>query len=183
MKRSYGEPHWEKKQGAAVAYERVTLYGVPIVPRRRVQFARIDPEYARELFIRHALVEGDWPTLAAADAFDRANRALRDELTELEERTRRRDILVDDEAVFEFYDARDPAPMIASTRGFEGWWRRERAARPRAADDDARRTCSTTTTAADADDERSAASRRVAAGRPATCALRTASSRAPTTTA
>ncbi|WP_156109669.1 DUF3418 domain-containing protein, partial [Cryobacterium sp. MLB-32] len=59
-KRSYSEPHWEMKQGAAVVYERVTLYGVPIVPRRRVQFSRIDPAYARELFIRHALVEGEW---------------------------------------------------------------------------------------------------------------------------
>ena len=64
VKRSYGEPHWEKKQGAAVAYEKVTLYGVPIIPRRRVQFARIDPAYARELFIRHALVEGEWDSIA-----------------------------------------------------------------------------------------------------------------------
>ena len=59
-KRSYGEPHWEKNQGSVVAYERVTLYGVPIVARRRVQYARVDPEQARELFIRHALVDGDW---------------------------------------------------------------------------------------------------------------------------
>ena len=61
VKRSYGEPRWEKKQGSAVADEKVTLYGVPIVPKRRVQLARIDPEQARELFIRHALVDGDWP--------------------------------------------------------------------------------------------------------------------------
>ena len=126
VKRSYSEPHWEKKQGAAVAWERVTLYGVPIVARRRAQFARVDPAYARELFIRHALVEGDWES---QQAFDRANRALRKELAELEERTRRRDILYDDEAVFEFYHRRIPAD-VASQRSFEGWWRKARVDTP-----------------------------------------------------
>jgi ATP-dependent helicase HrpA len=132
VKRSYGEPHWEKKQGAAVAYERVTLYGVPIVARRRVQFARVDPEYARELFIRHALVEGEWDLDrldARMGAFDRANRALRKELAELEERTRRRDILYDDEAVFEFYQRRIPIDVV-SQRTFETWWKRARAVTP-----------------------------------------------------
>ncbi|MGO4784494.1 ATP-dependent RNA helicase HrpA [Cryobacterium sp. W22_MBD10_FK3] len=131
-KRSYSEPHWEKKQGAVVAYERVTLYGVPIVPRRRVQFSRVDPAYARELFIRHALVDGEWD-LDRVDqrvtAFDRANTALRKELAELEERTRRRDILFDDEAVFEFYHRRIPAE-VHSTRTFETWWRVARAQTP-----------------------------------------------------
>lgn len=131
-KRSYSEPHWEKKQGAVVAYERVTLYGVPIVPRRRVQFSRVDPAYARELFIRHALVDGEWD-LDRVDqrvtAFDRANTALRKELAELEERTRRRDILFDDEAVFEFYQRRIPAD-VHSTRTFETWWRVARATTP-----------------------------------------------------
>jgi ATP-dependent helicase HrpA len=122
LKRSYSEPHWEKKQGAAVAYERVTLYGVPIVPRRRIQFARVDPEYARELFIRHALVEGDWES---QQAFDRANRAFRRDLEQLEERSRRRDILLDDEAVFEFYQARIPRDVV-SQRTFEGWWKKAR---------------------------------------------------------
>jgi ATP-dependent helicase HrpA len=126
LRRTYGEPHWEKKQGAVVAYERVTLYGVPIIPRRRVQYARIDPVHSRELFIRHALVEGEWDS---QQAFDRANRRLRKELEQLEERTRRRDILLDDEAVYEFYDARIPAD-IATTRGFEGWWRRQRNEQP-----------------------------------------------------
>jgi ATP-dependent helicase HrpA len=126
LKRTYGEPHWEKKQGAVVAYERVTLYGVPIVQRRRVQYARIDPEHSRELFIRHALVEGEWES---QQAFDRQNRKLRRELEQLEERTRRRDILFDDERVYDFYDARIPAD-IATTRGFEGWWRRERREHP-----------------------------------------------------
>ena len=104
-KRSYSEPHWEKNQGAVVAYERVTLYGVPIIPRRRVQYSRIDQELSRELFIRHALVDGEWDS---QQAFDRANKKLRAELRELEERTRRRDILNDDESVFEFYDRRLP---------------------------------------------------------------------------
>ena len=126
VKRSYSEPHWEKKQGAAVAWERVTLYGVPLVARRRAQFSRIDPAYARELFIRHALVEGDWD-LDRLDrrvfAFDRENRKLRRELAELEERTRRRDILVDDDAIFEFYHRRIP-PQVYSTRDFETWWRK-----------------------------------------------------------
>jgi len=131
-KRSYGEPHWEKKQGSIVAYERVTLYGVPIVERRRVQFSRIDPAYARELFIRHALVESDWETDRLdkrITAFEQKNRALRSELSELEERTRRRDILVDDETIFEFYHRRIPADVF-STRSFESWWKKARLETP-----------------------------------------------------
>ncbi|NEM89783.1 ATP-dependent RNA helicase HrpA [Galbitalea soli] len=132
VKRSYSEPHWEKRQGSVVAYERATLYGVPIVVHRRVQYARVDPVVARELFIRAALVEGEWDTSRLdrrLTAFDRANRQLRAELAEVEERTRRRDILYDDEAIFEFYDARIPAD-VATTRGFESWWRRTRATTP-----------------------------------------------------
>ena len=125
-KRQLSEPHWEKNQGAAVAYERVTLFGVPIVDRRRVQLARSDQALARELFIRHALVEGEWDS---PQAFDRANRQLRRELEQLEERTRRRDIVSDDEAIFEFYDARIPADVV-STRSFEGWWKQKRATEP-----------------------------------------------------
>ena len=132
VKRSYSEPHWEKKQGSAVAWERVTLYGVPIVARRRAQFSKVDPAYARELFIRHALVDGDWD-LDRVDrrmsAFDRANRTLRKELAELEERTRRRDLLYDDEAVFDFYQRRIPAE-ITNQRLFETWWRAARLKTP-----------------------------------------------------
>ncbi|MEO8528428.1 MAG: ATP-dependent RNA helicase HrpA, partial [Pseudolysinimonas sp.] len=131
-KRSYSEPHWEKKQGSAVAYERLTLFGLTIVARRKVQLGRIDPVEARELFLRHALIEGDWPFSIAKNGlydFDRANRALRAELGEVEERTRRRDILVDDEAVVEFYDARIPKP-ITDVRGFERWWKDARATAP-----------------------------------------------------
>jgi ATP-dependent helicase HrpA len=132
VKRSYGEPHWEKKQGSAVAYERVTLYGVPIIVNRRVQFARIDAPWARDLFIRSALVDGEWD-LERIDKrlsqFDRDNRALRAELASLEERSRRRDILYDDEAIFDFYNSRIPAD-VATSRSFETWWRTEHKARP-----------------------------------------------------
>ncbi|GAA3738898.1 ATP-dependent RNA helicase HrpA [Leifsonia bigeumensis] len=131
-KHSYSEPHWEKKQGSAVVYERVTLYGVPIVARRRVQLGRIDPELARELFIRSALVDGEWD-FGGLDkrltAFDRANRTLRRELAEVEERTRRRDILFDDEAVFGFYDRMLPAE-VTDQRAFESWWKKARAENP-----------------------------------------------------
>jgi ATP-dependent helicase HrpA len=131
VKRSHSEPHWEKSQGAVVAYERVTLYGVPIVPRRRVQFTAIDPAYSRDLFIRNGLIEEDWPLDTRDRAFDflRANRRLRGELEQLEERTRRRDILFDDEAVFAFYDRRIPAE-VATARTFEKWWRAERREKP-----------------------------------------------------
>ena len=126
-KRQLSEPHWEKKQGAAVAYERVTLYGVPIVERRRVQLSRFDREHAHELFIRHALVEGEWES---PQAFDRANRQLRRELAQLEERTRQRGLVGDDDAVFEFYDARIPAE-VTSTRDFEGWWKKTQREQPK----------------------------------------------------
>ncbi len=132
VKRSYGEPRWEKRQGSAVADEKVTLYGVPIVPKRRIQLARIDAPQARELFLRHAMVEGDWPySIERNGLFDfvRANRALRDELGEVEERTRRRDILIDDEAVVDFYDRRVPAD-VTDVRRFEVWWKAARVEAP-----------------------------------------------------
>jgi ATP-dependent helicase HrpA len=126
VKRNYSEPHWSSKQGAAMAYERVTLYGVPIVTQRRVNLARIDPALARELFIRHALVEGDWHT---THAFFAANRALLGEVEELEHRVRRRDILVDDQALFDLYDSRIPAEVV-SARHFDSWWKRVRREDP-----------------------------------------------------
>jgi ATP-dependent helicase HrpA len=131
-KRSYSEPHWEKNQGSAVAYERVTLFGVPIIARRRIQYGRIDAAYARELFIRHGLVDGEWPTDRRRDRafdFDRANRALLARLGEIEERIRRRDILDDDEAAFAFYDEHIPVDVV-SARTFETWWRTARRENP-----------------------------------------------------
>ncbi|MFY1632687.1 ATP-dependent RNA helicase HrpA [Solwaraspora sp. WMMB335] len=126
VKRSYSEPHWEKKQAAVVAYEKVTLYGIPLVAARKVTFGRIDPALSRELFIRHALVEGDWHT---PHRFFHDNRALLDEIGDLEQRVRRRDILVDDETLFEFYDQRLPADVV-SGRHFDAWWKKARRATP-----------------------------------------------------
>jgi ATP-dependent helicase HrpA len=126
VKRSYSEPHWERKRGAAVAYEKVTLYGIPIVTARKVDYGKIDPGLSRELFLRHALVEGDWET---RHAFFRANRALLEDVEELEARARRRDILVDDEALFDFYDQRIP-PEVISAGHFDSWWRKVRRTQP-----------------------------------------------------
>ncbi len=137
--RSISDPHWSKDAGAAVAAEKVTLFGLEIVPRRRIQLARIDREQARELFLRHALVEGEWnlersPGLAKGDkrltAFERRNHELRRRLEKLEERERRRDILVGDEAVYAFYDARIPRDVF-DVRSFEAWWRDASTRTPR----------------------------------------------------
>ncbi|MQA09818.1 MAG: ATP-dependent RNA helicase HrpA [Pseudonocardiaceae bacterium] len=126
VKRDYSEPHWERKRGAVMAYEKVTLYGVPIVARRKVNYAPVDPELCRELFIRHALVEGDWDT---RHEFFAENRRLLDEVADLEERARRRDILVDDETLFEFYDRRIGSE-VTSARHFDTWWKKARRQRP-----------------------------------------------------
>ncbi|WP_232541351.1 ATP-dependent RNA helicase HrpA [Nocardia bovistercoris] len=120
VKRTYSEPHWSSKRGAARAYERVTLYGIPLVTGRAVDYGRIDPELSRELFLRHALVQGEWQT---RHEFFHRNRALLDDVADLEHRARRRDILVDDEVLFEFYDRRVPADIV-SVRHFDTWWRR-----------------------------------------------------------
>jgi ATP-dependent helicase HrpA len=120
VKRSYAEPHWSRSRGAVMATERVTLYGVPIVTGRQVSYARVDPEAARELFIRHALVEGDWET---AHEFFARNRRLLAEVEELEHRARRRDILVDDHTLFDFYNRRIPDEVV-SARHFDAWWKR-----------------------------------------------------------
>ncbi|WP_446219639.1 ATP-dependent RNA helicase HrpA [Micromonospora sp. IBHARD004] len=126
VKRSYSEPHWEKKQAAVMAYEKVTLYGIPLVTSRKVNFGRIDPALSRELFIRHALVEGDWQT---HHQFWRDNQRLLAEIEELESRARRRDILVDDETIFGFYDQRIPADVV-SGRHFDSWWKKTRRDQP-----------------------------------------------------
>jgi ATP-dependent helicase HrpA len=126
VKRQYSEPHWEKKQAAVVAYEKVTLYGLPIVVKRKVNYGRIDPLLSRELFIRQALVEGEWET---RHKFFHDNRELLEEVEELEHRARRRDILVDDETLFAFYDQRIP-PEVVSGRHFDSWWKKTSRARP-----------------------------------------------------
>ena len=126
VKRTYSEPHWSRKRGGAVAIERATLYGVPIVVGRTVDLGRIDPETARELFLRHALVEGDWDT---RHAFFAANRALLDDVEELETRARRRDLVVDEDTLYAFYDARVPADVV-SGRHFDTWWKKARRRHP-----------------------------------------------------
>ncbi|MGO4444535.1 ATP-dependent RNA helicase HrpA [Mycobacterium sp. 2YAF39] len=124
--RTYSEPHWDAQRGAVMAYERVTLFGLPLVPRRRVGYATVEPAIARELFIRHALVEGDWQT---RHHFFRDNAGLREELSELEEKARRRDLLVGDDEVYAFYDARVPAEAV-SARHFDAWWKKQRHKTP-----------------------------------------------------
>ncbi|GAB2594421.1 ATP-dependent RNA helicase HrpA [Streptomyces capparidis] len=126
VKRSYSEPHWEKDRGAVMAYEKVTLYGVPLVADRKVSYGRIDPELSRELFIRHALVQGEWRT---HHRFFHENRALLEEVEDLEHRARRRDILVDDETLFDFYDQRVDREVV-SARHFDAWWKKVRREQP-----------------------------------------------------
>ncbi len=126
VRRTYSEPHWERRRGAVMAYERVTLYGIPVVARRRVTYGGIDPVVSRDLFIRHALVDGDWDT---RHRFFHDNRRLLGEIEELEHRVRRRDIRVDDEALFDFYDARIP-PEVVSARHFDSWWKKASRTQP-----------------------------------------------------
>ena len=126
VKRTYSEPHWERKRAGAVALERVTLYGIPLVAGRKVGYGSIDPQTSRDLFIRHGLVEGDWDT---HHRFFHANRALLQRLSELEHRARRRDIVVDDEALVDFYDRRVPASVVSGAH-FDRWWKQARREDP-----------------------------------------------------
>ncbi len=119
VKRTYSDPAWSSKQGAATALERVLLYGVPIVTNRRVLYAKVDPEHARELFVRHALVQGEWTT---HHQFFHENRRLLAEAEGLEARARRRDLVVDDDTLFAFYDERVPSDVV-SARHFDQWWK------------------------------------------------------------
>ncbi|MEU1089125.1 ATP-dependent RNA helicase HrpA [Streptomyces sp. NPDC005892] len=130
LKHTYSEPHWEKDQAAVMAYERVTLYGVPIIAQRKINFGRIDQEASRDLFIRNALVEGDWRT---HHQFFHDNRKLLGEVEELEHRARRRDILVDDETLFDFYDQRIPEHVVSGAH-FDSWWKHKRRDEPDALD-------------------------------------------------
>ncbi|CZF78927.1 ATP-dependent RNA helicase HrpB [Grimontia celer] len=120
IKRSYSEPHWEKKQAAVFAFEKVMLYGIPIVPKRKVNYGSIDSVISREIFIRSALVEGDWDT---KHKFFHQNRKMLAEVEELEKKSRRRDILVDDDTLYEFYDQRIEHTVV-SGRHFDSWWKK-----------------------------------------------------------
>ncbi|MCW2776071.1 MAG: ATP-dependent helicase HrpA, partial [Nocardioides sp.] len=124
--RSYSEPHWSKKRASVMANERVTLYGVPLVADRPVVFGKVDVELSRELFIRHALVYGEWNS---RHRFLDTNRRLLEEAEELEHRARRRDIVVDEQTLFDFYDARVGAEVVSGAH-FDQWWKQERRQRP-----------------------------------------------------
>ena len=120
IKKSYSEPRWSKSRGAVIADEKVTLYGVPIVAARPVNYGSIDPTISRELFIQSALVEGDWNT---KHKFFKENQRLVREVEKLEHKSRRRDILVDDRTLFEFYDQRIGTEVV-SQKHFDTWWKK-----------------------------------------------------------
>ena len=120
IKKSYSEPRWSKSRGAVIADEKVTLYGVPIVAARPVNYGAIDSTVSREIFIQSALVEGDWNT---KHKFFKENQRLVREVEELEHKSRRRDILVDDRTLFEFYDQRIGTEVV-SQKHFDTWWKK-----------------------------------------------------------
>ena len=119
---SYSEPRWQTDRGGVVATERVTLFGLPVVTGRTVDYGRIDPTVARELFIRHALVDGEWRT---NHAFVADNRRTMDKIRLLEDRVRRRGILADEYAIFELFDERIPSD-VRSVRHFDRWCKKQR---------------------------------------------------------
>ncbi len=123
LRTSLSEPHWEKKAAQVVAFERATLYGLPIYQRRRVDFGKRDPARARELFIRGALVEGEFETRLP---FFTHNRRLLADIAQLEHKSRRQDVLVDDELIFAFYDQEIPADVYTAV-DFEKWYRQASA--------------------------------------------------------
>jgi ATP-dependent helicase HrpA len=126
VKRSWSEPHWSIKRAAVMAQERVTLYGVPLVADRLVNYGTHDPEVARELFIRHALVQGEWH---AQHRFLATNRKLLEEAEELEHRARRRGLVVDEDTLFDFYDRVVPSDVVSGAH-FDGWWKTARRTDP-----------------------------------------------------
>ena len=117
------EPHWEKKAQDVIALERATMYGLVVYSGRRRSFGHVDPRAAREIFIREALVNGEWPEdWARRLPFLQANAKTIAKVEELEHKSRRQDVLVDDELIYAFYDAQVP-PGISNGRDFEAWWR------------------------------------------------------------
>ena len=127
LKRQLLDPHWEKKAGEVVALERATLYGIVVYNDRRVTFGSVDPAAAREIFIREALVQGDWETRLP---FLAANRRLVREVEQLEHKSRRQDVLVDEELIFAFYDRLLP-PDVCGAASLERWYRDAARREPR----------------------------------------------------
>ncbi|NNC78820.1 MAG: ATP-dependent RNA helicase HrpA [Acidimicrobiales bacterium] len=128
-KRSYDEPDWDADMASAMTIERVTLYGVPIVTGRRVHYRKVDPDVARELFIHHALIEGDWTT---HHAFFEQNESVLDEVRQLGAR-QRRDLFVEYDVLFDFYDDRVDR-KVTSGADFDRWWNQVRIEQPRLLD-------------------------------------------------
>ncbi|WP_293951193.1 ATP-dependent RNA helicase HrpA [uncultured Corynebacterium sp.] len=120
LKHQYSEPHWSTKRGAAMVHQKSTLYGVTIIADRVVPYHTVDPVAARDLFIRHALIEGEWTT---HHRFFHDNAAKLEDIAELEAKARRRDIIVDEETLFDFYDAKLPDTATTS-RNFDAWWKK-----------------------------------------------------------
>ncbi|MEM7140212.1 MAG: ATP-dependent RNA helicase HrpA, partial [Actinomycetota bacterium] len=125
VKRTYGEPEWEAEKGSATTVERATLYGVPLVAGRRVHYRRVDPAVARELFIHHALIEGDWPN---DHAFFAQNEMVLDEVRRMGAR-HRQDLFVEYDVLFDFYDAR-VGERVTSGADFDRWWKKRRERDP-----------------------------------------------------
>ena len=127
VNRSFSEVHWDRQAASAMAFEKVSLFGLPVVPRRRTRYGRIDAKRSRELFIQHALVEGDYDTQAP---FFAHNQKLLDEVEKLESKTRRRDLLLGEEARVAFFDSRIPEDVFDG-RSFDQWRRQAERANPR----------------------------------------------------
>ncbi|PKG84547.1 ATP-dependent RNA helicase HrpA [Colwellia sp. 75C3] len=122
VKRNYSEPHWEKKQGAVMAFEQVTLYGLSIVTKRKINFNTIEPATCREIFIREALVNGD---CVIKEKFLSKNQQLVESIEELEQKARRRDFLIDEQHLVDFYSEKLPDTIVCQ-RSFLAWWKKEK---------------------------------------------------------
>ncbi|MTE09104.1 ATP-dependent RNA helicase HrpA [Corynebacterium aurimucosum] len=122
LKHNYSDPTWSRKRGSAVVTQRSTLYGVTVVADRTVPYHRVDPEAARDMFIRNALVDGDWTT---HHHFFHDNKRKLAEASEYEEKARRRGLVVDEDTLFDFYDQRIPA-SVTTARHFDSWWKKQK---------------------------------------------------------
>ncbi|MDO4252629.1 MAG: ATP-dependent RNA helicase HrpA [Rothia sp. (in: high G+C Gram-positive bacteria)] len=126
VKSTYSQPHWSSRQGAVLAQQKVLLFGLPLITDRTVQYWRVDAAAARDIFIRSALVEGDWKT---RHAFFRRNQRTLAQVEELEARLRRRDLRLDDQTLFDFYDARLPQDIYSQAH-FDRWWKQASKTKP-----------------------------------------------------
>lgn len=126
LRRSYSEPVWSRKRSAAMVHEKTMLYGVPITRDRLVPYHRVDPTGARIMFIRHALIADDWNR---HHLFIEHNEQLLADAAAVEEKVRRRGLVVDEDALFDFYDAKLPA-TVTTARHFDSWWKRQQRKDP-----------------------------------------------------